>query len=121
MRESTATSHHGGDIPQPELHPNTTEAEVRETAWEYCGIARDAAGLSEACQRLESISHLRLPNASREKYELRNLHAVALLIARCALAREESRGGHYRTDFPETRPVYQKHSQIDTNGGVVFA
>jgi L-aspartate oxidase len=121
MRESTATSHHGGDIPQPELHPNTTEAEVRDIAWEYCGIARDAAGLSEACQRLESISHQRLPNASREKYELRNLHAVALLIARCALAREESRGGHYRTDFPETRPEYQKHSQIDTNGGVIFA
>ena len=33
-------------------------------------------------------------------YELRNIHAVALLIARCALAREESRGAHFRMDFP---------------------
>jgi L-aspartate oxidase len=62
-----------------------------------------------------------VPRASRENYELRNLHAVALLIARCALAREESRGGHYRTDFPESRPEFQKHSSIDKYTGVVFA
>jgi L-aspartate oxidase len=120
MRESMSESRHAGEIPQPELHPNISEAEVREIAWEYCGIARDAAGLAEACQRLESTTHQRVPRASRENYELRNLHAVALLIARCALAREESRGGHYRTDFPETRPEFQKHSQIDKNSGVVF-
>jgi L-aspartate oxidase len=121
MRDSAEVSRHSGDIPQPELHPNIAEGEVREIAWEYCGIARDGAGLSEACQRLESTTHQRVPRASRENYELRNLHAVALLIARCALAREESRGGHYRTDFPESRPEFQKHSSIDKYTGVVFA
>jgi L-aspartate oxidase len=121
MRESMKESRHIGDVPQPELHPNITEAEVREIAWEHCGIARDATGLAEACQRLESTTHQRVSRASREHYELRNLHAVAMLIARCALAREESRGGHYRTDFPETRPEFQKHSQIDKHGEVVFA
>jgi L-aspartate oxidase len=35
---------------------------------------------------------------------------VALLIARCALARQESRGAHFRTDFPAKRPEFQKHS-----------
>ncbi|HYP09722.1 MAG TPA: hypothetical protein VER03_26090, partial [Bryobacteraceae bacterium] len=86
-----------------------------------CGIARDAAGLSEACQRLESTTHQRLPKATRENYEVRNLHAVAMLIARCALARQESRGGHYRTDFPETRAEFQKHSQIDKHSSVSFS
>jgi L-aspartate oxidase len=121
MRECTTESRHVGDIPQPELHPNMDEAEVREIAWEYCGILRDGTGLSEACQRLESTTHQRVPQATRQNYELRNLHAVALLIARCALAREESRGGHYRTDFPGTRPEFQKHSHIDRSTEVSFA
>jgi L-aspartate oxidase len=121
MRQCDAEPRHAGDVAQPELHPNMPEAEVREIAWEFCGIARDAAGLSEACQRLESTTHQRVPRAAREHYELRNLHAVALLIARCALAREESRGGHYRTDFPETSPEFQKHSIIDRFSQVTFA
>jgi L-aspartate oxidase len=50
--------------------------------------------------------------ANRQSHELRNIHTVALLIARCALAREESRGGHYRVDFPEPRVEFQKHSRI---------
>ena len=36
------------------------------------------------------------------------MHQVALLIARCALAREESRGAHFRTDYPETRDAFRK-------------
>jgi L-aspartate oxidase len=37
---------------------------------------------------------------------------VALLIARCALAREESRGAHFRTDFPEKRAEFARHSRV---------
>ncbi|HYP12789.1 MAG TPA: L-aspartate oxidase, partial [Bryobacteraceae bacterium] len=57
----------------------------------------------------------------RHDYELRNLYQVALLIARCALAREESRGGHYRTDYPEARPEYQRHSLVSRGSEVSFA
>jgi L-aspartate oxidase len=52
--------------------------------------------------------------------ELRNMHAVALLIARCALAREESRGAHYRLDLPEPRPVFEKHSIVAKGNEVSF-
>jgi aspartate oxidase len=38
-----------------------------------------------------------------------NMREVALLIARCALAREESRGAHFRTDYPAKRPEFAKH------------
>jgi L-aspartate oxidase len=48
------------------------------------------------------------------------MHTALWLIARCALAREESRGAHYRTDFPEKRPEFQKHSSIDKNHDVTF-
>jgi succinate dehydrogenase/fumarate reductase flavoprotein subunit len=49
---------------------------------------------------------------SLQAVELRSMHEVALLIARCALWREESRGAHYRTDFPEKRDEFLRPSVI---------
>jgi L-aspartate oxidase len=48
------------------------------------------------------------------------MRQTALLIARCALAREESRGAHFRTDFPEKRPTFEKHSVVQRGGAVAF-
>jgi L-aspartate oxidase len=50
---------------------------------------------------------------SRRCWEARNIHQAALLIARSALAREESRGAHYRTDFPAHNDAkFLKHSVV---------
>ena len=49
------------------------------------------------------------------------MHIVLELIARCALARRESRGAHYRTDYPEARPEFQKHSLVAKDRDVTFA
>ncbi|MBV8807534.1 MAG: hypothetical protein JO033_02570, partial [Acidobacteriaceae bacterium] len=57
-------------------------------------------------------------------FELRNMHQVATLIALAALMREESRGGHYRTDFPRKSRKFERHSVILNNGlepNVAFA
>ncbi len=101
--------------------PNTTEAEVRALAWEQCGILRQREGLQKAIACLEEAKEITGQQPARMQFELRNLHLVALLIARCALAREESRGGHYRVDFPESRPEFQKHSWVTKNNDVRFA
>jgi aspartate oxidase len=52
--------------------------------------------------------------------EERNMRQVALLIARCALARKESRGAHFRTDYPETSDAFARHSVVSTQADVTF-
>ena len=100
--------------------PAMTEDELRSLTWEKCGIVRCGASLAEACDRLQAATGGSQANAGRSLYERRNMHAVALLIAHCALAREESRGAHYRTDFPEKREEFQKHSVVARGEAVRF-
>jgi L-aspartate oxidase len=96
---------------RPTLFPSIAETELRALAWEHAGIVRDAAGLGKLLRHLQDVPWLPHPaNATRVECEVRNMHLVATLIARCALAREESRGAHTRSDFPSRRPEFQKHS-----------
>jgi L-aspartate oxidase len=122
MRDSDL-QHHAPECPSApdDLFPNLTEAAIRGLAWERCGIIRSGDGLRAACETLESVAMEPIGSAQRASYELRNIHTVALLMAKCALAREESRGGHYRSDFPESREEFQKHSLISRGHGVTFA
>jgi aspartate oxidase len=48
------------------------------------------------------------------------MQQVALLIARCAAARLESRGAHYRTDFPAKSPEFLKHTVASKASGIKF-
>src|SRR5579871_5135092 len=59
--------------------------------------------------------------ATREENELKNLHELAKVITRSAIAREESRGSHYRSDFPyRDDDDFQKHSLIRKGAEVTF-
>jgi L-aspartate oxidase len=70
----------------------------------HVGVIRDQAGLQEA---LSVISQLE--KACRSTRFL-NMLVAAKLIAAAALARTESRGGHYRSDFPESDPAWRHRS-----------
>ncbi len=100
--------------------PQISARELQMLAWEKCGIIRCGADLEEACRLLEATPTLQRPEPNRALFELRNMHTVVRLIARCALAREESRGAHYRTDFPVKRPEFQKHSRVCRDRDVWF-
>jgi L-aspartate oxidase len=93
----------GGAGERPASHPGQP---VEQIAWEYCGIVRDGDGLRRAIQLLDGDEG--------------NLATVARLIARCALAREESRGAHFRTDFPVPQPEFARHSMIIKGNDVTF-
>jgi L-aspartate oxidase len=77
--------------------------DIRTVMWEHAGIARNAKGLRMALKRIEKI-RARLPEGATEEM---NLADTARLIAEGALKRRESRGGHYRADFPETRTTWK--------------
>jgi L-aspartate oxidase len=101
-----------GEVPSPVQYPDMTAETVRELAWRYCGISRSADGLSEALRTLGAVRMTGKTGSTRRDHQLRNIHAVATLIARCATAREESRGAHYRMDFRDARPEFQSHSRV---------
>ena len=106
MREETGCA--GGSRRAPSGGgPHGMEIDVRRIAWEDCGIVRNAEGLKRAAGLLEG--HLE-----------RNEALVAWLIARCALAREESRGAHFRTDFPQKRAGFEKHTLVRRDGDIEF-
>ncbi|BDC51193.1 L-aspartate oxidase [Bryobacterales bacterium F-183] len=100
--------------------PDATEVELRTLAWTACGVQRNAKDLQAAKDKLAAMECATLDDPSRQDYEVRNIHTVTQLIAACALAREESRGGHYRTDFPQKDPRFEKHSTITRRGTVRF-
>ena len=71
--------------------------------WDKCGIIRTGEALQQACEALDKAGA-----------------TVELLIARCALARRESRGAHYRLDYPDKSAGFEKHSVIQKDAGVTF-
>jgi L-aspartate oxidase len=82
---------------------------VREIMWRDAGVIRSAKGLRSARQRLQEIEE-RLPTGATEEL---NLVQTAQLIVEGALRRKESRGGHYRSDYPRARREWlRKHVEL---------
>jgi L-aspartate oxidase len=77
---------------------------VKRLMWERVGILRDRDALERALSEFEQIGKGNLSTPST------NFVTLAKLIATAALWREESRGGHFRTDYPEPRDEWQVHS-----------
>lgn len=85
---------------------------VQDIMWRQVGLFRDRRGLSAALDLLErawraieALVHAEAPMTA-DAWRTASVTVVARLIARAALRREESRGGHYRTDFPQRDDVH---------------
>jgi aspartate oxidase len=94
----------------------TSQQKIRETAWQYAGIVRNAEGMKKGLQIISEMEAKWQDSSdpSIEQMETANLRAIAELILQCALIRLESRGAHFRTDFPARNDdKYQFHSIVD--------
>jgi len=103
-------------------HPcSAAFSKIRDLMWRQVGILRDGKELAAAISQLQTIDLPKCEKPGRADFELRNLHSLALLMARSALAREESRGSHYRADFPYRNDEdLAKHSLISKGHEVTF-
>jgi len=106
------------------LRPLTTASPdlrdtVRRLMWDRVGILRDGPGLTEATQTLRELCRgiLRQTEAHSESVEAAAMVQAARLIAEAALARQESRGAHYREDFPHADPTWHRHIVLRRGAG----
>jgi L-aspartate oxidase len=74
------------------------------------GPIRGGQGLKESLDFFDEWSYLARHRAANvEEMEVKNMLQVGMLVAEAALARRESRGGHYRVDYPDSSRRWQKH------------
>ncbi len=91
------------EVKEPAYHgyePEDVDS-LRELLWNHAGIVRSGEGLRTGLKKLEGIE------------ADPRLKLLARGVLECALAREESRGSHYREDFPEMRKAFERPSFFD--------
>ena len=91
------------DVPVPSL------LQLQKLLWDKAGIIRNREGLTEAASVLSAWQESLPPPRDRQTYELANLILNGSLMVEAALIREESRGAHFRSDFPCSSAEWRKH------------
>lgn len=103
---------------------NDIRNEMKEVMMEKCGVFRDADNLKSCIATIQGLQERHTKGRVTDKgrlfntelyeiIELGNMLKMAEIIATAALARQESRGGHYRTDFPKRDDQeFLKHSLV---------
>jgi L-aspartate oxidase len=100
-------------VEDPEVE--TVIANLQQAMWHYAGLLRDESGLKQAASHVQEmrcwLEQKRLVPFSRRTVEARSLFRVASTIVNFAVRRKESRGAHFRTDFPQRDDErFAKHS-----------
>ncbi|MFZ1731185.1 MAG: L-aspartate oxidase [Bacteroidota bacterium] len=91
--------------------------EVRTLMWDYVGIVRSSLRLQRARRRIDLLKNevedfYKRTSVSEKLIQLRNITLLASLIIESALRRNESRGLHFTTDFPDPDPTMEQQDTI---------
>ena len=107
---SKETVHYVGDreINHIDL-PKASLSNIQDLMWRSLGMIRNGSNIVKAIQTLYAWSNNITPHTGRSGHELDNLVLVGRLIGEAALLREESRGAHFREDFPSPVTQWIKH------------
>jgi L-aspartate oxidase len=105
----------------PASAPSPERDKIREITWRCVGILRNGKEMGAAIEQLQALELPKTDKPNRAACELHNMHTLALVMARSALARQESRGSHYRSDFPyRDDDDFNKHSLVQKDKDVRF-
>jgi succinate dehydrogenase/fumarate reductase flavoprotein subunit len=105
------------------IPPKAVRDKIRTLMSDYMGVARNEIDLKKALEGIKSIrgskaQNIRVPDFKRfniawiEAIEVPYMLDVAEMMVRSALYRTESRGGHYREDYPNTESSWLKHTLV---------
>jgi L-aspartate oxidase len=75
----------------------------------HAGVLRSGTGLDRAAAELAALTDRTTDRPRTEAWEATNLHSVASLIVTAARRREETRGSHWREDFPDASEAWRGH------------
>ncbi len=109
-------------LPQEPAYGNLSLADVENSLislmWRSVGIERDGKMLDEALEMITFWCRYVMDKEfdNPQGWQLQNMLAVGRLIAMSARQREESRGVHYRTDFPNSEEQWKRHVVISQSG-----
>jgi len=105
---------HQGQKKYKEYNPSELKIELQKLMWNKVGIIRNSSDLKMAQQKINQWKFIFKSELKTVKdFELANLIIIADLITDSALQREESRGAHYREDFPDRDDInWKKHINL---------
>lgn len=99
------------------------KSELKDIMWKYAGILRDENSLLKGLDEIYNLkSKFRrgIKCLNKNEYELRNMICISQLIIKSALKRDESRGAHFRLDFPKTKEIGVHNCMIKGEGEPSF-
>ena len=95
---------------------------VQNAMTEGVGVLRSHDSMCRTLEVLAPIADSDVDNtACTETWEMTNLHTVATAIAVAALTREETRGSHWREDFPDARPEWLRRIRLSADSDGVLS
>jgi len=113
-----------------DYYPFQLKEELQEVMWNNVAIIRREEGLKIALERISTIKdkmvRMTVPDITgynqhlQDALELENMILIAELVSRAALTREESRGAHYRAEYPDRSDKWKKSIIQSINGEIKF-
>ncbi|MCC7554218.1 MAG: fumarate reductase subunit A [Methanobacteriaceae archaeon] len=107
------------------IKPSDVKKQIKTLMWEKVAIIRSEKSLNEALDELTKIQNklneLGIPDYKQYNIELQtaleviNMVEIAIIIVKSAILRKESRGAHFRSDFPETSDEWNKSIVMNKN------
>lgn len=115
-------------VKEGDITPQQIKKELQETMWDNVAIIRNEHGLKMALMTIRTLEdrmrRMEVPEGYRfnrnlqDALEVENMIETARMVATAAILRQESRGSHYREDFPDLKPDWKKSIVLNRNGKI---